>query len=250
MTSQCVASRSSRGRCASCNQQAVAWICDACAFGSMYYRTKFTADARPTTPTMVGRRNLYPKPSCVDEYADLGSPPPISDEERLARIRERMESSDPVTQAGAMALLKRFRNEAQEYASFAKFVDSNGTKRDYKLFAHTNLVHPSDPRRWCYECIAYRRHRRGCALIDTEGPYIGGYPDDGLRSPIKFARLKMPSDRWSAVNWRQHTRAMQRRWDAFIASWASIGLDVFTRAISSASPVAIPVNQIRQNGPG
>ena len=244
MPSQTVATRSSGGRCAACNQPATAWLCEACGFGSQYYSARFNDDTRPTSATMVARRNLYPKSTSLD-YADLGTPCPLNLAQRIAIVHDRVEAaSSQLSKENTRLLSRELMTQARAYNGLATSVDANRIAREraWGPYDVLNRVLPVDPRRVCDECIAHRRHRQGCVLIEMEGPYVGGYPDDGTQQrTFKFAELKAPKAHWLPVQHRRHARAVKKRWDAFTASWMHIGLDVFTRAVSAASPVGLPV---------
>jgi hypothetical protein len=197
---------------------------------------------------MVARRNLYPKPQ-GREYADLGTPRPLNLVERIAIVYDRVEAaSSQLSKQNKRLLSRELLDQARAYGKIAVLVDVNRTARERvgPSLDVLNYVPPIDPRRWCDDCIAYRRHRQGCTLIEIDGLYVGGYPDDGTRPAFKFAELQKPKASWRPVHRRQHARAVRKRWDAFIASWTHIGLDVFARAVSSASPVALPVKPRRK----
>lgn len=223
MSAQSTASRASSGRCAACNRRTEAWVCSGCSFSSDYYSAKFGADRRSVTATTVGKRGMYSRPTNGHIEVDIS---PLTRSER-EKLRAEFEREHPDCRIGK--------------ENYEDFIASHKWKTVYRP-VYNHIHKESDPRRWCDDCLAYCRHRQGCELIEIEGTYVGGYQDDGLRrTDPRFNRLKDPTSRWQAIHYRQHARAVRRRWIAFVASWTSIGIDVFTRAISAASPTAIQI---------
>ena len=234
MTSITLAIRASGARCASCNAPAEAWLCSACAHCGIYWRARFNDDARSTTPTSVGRRNLYPGP--VNGYAGIPVLAALDTSERLARIRKRVEVRLDLTLGQRLDLLSELKDEAAEYAMLSRAVDARASK--YKAEPPLNHVEPLDPRRWCDECLGARTHRRECPLIEIDGAFVGGYPDDGLQrsAATSFAPLRVPNKTWTQHQHAEHRRAIARRWDAFLLQWAKVGLECLSRAVTRSVP--------------
>ena len=204
-----------------------------CSLSNAYYSARFNDDMRSTSPTMVGRRNLYPSPVTI-EYVAVELPP-LSTTERLHSARAQVEDHEWPTQAVALSYLKALVAGVGGFETIAARVDAVARPHARARVREENLnaVRPLDPRRWCDECIAARTHRSGCALIAIDGRYVGGYPNDGLthegEGRKKFGKLMTASSHWLPSHHRQHERAIRRRWDAFSAMWTKIGLEIIAR---------------------
>lgn len=232
-----LATRALGRRCVACNQPATAsaWLCSDCAFVSLYYTARFKNDVRAPTATTISKYRSWYSP---DEYNNVPVLPPLDEIERFALIRKRVESEQPDQQQSYLDQLKQ---DARGYTTLARRVDINKQKRlcsaDF-IPDHWNYVTPLDPRRWCEDCLGCRVHRRGCPLIDLDGPFVGGYPNDGLlqQAPRKYlAPLQTPTKFWTPSQRRQHDRAVARRWKIFAECWNRIGLDLFTKALQRAN---------------
>lgn len=218
MTSPTTASRARNRRCAHCNRATETWLCGACAFSGDIYRARFYVDSRPTSPSQVGRRNLYPGPT---EFRGVPVLPALKGQARFDERRRFLKSLTSDELAGAM-----MRDDETHIATAGiRFIDAEALNR----------VAPIDPRRWCDECICGRVHRHGCPMIEMDGKYVGGYPDDGThkKSPARFGALKDPGAHWLPRHHRQHARAIRRRWTAFRNMWERICLDYLTRWLTS-----------------
>lgn len=203
----------------------------------MYYHARFNDDTRSASPTTVGRRNLYPGPT---EYRDIPLLPALDEKGRSAAIRQHVETREQLTTVERLALLKKLNGAAKEYSALARVVDANARRREQESSLppeHWSRVLPLDPRRWCEDCAGRRVHRHGCQLIEFDGPYIGGYPDDGTRTkyPQRFVKLATPGKHWQPTHHRAHARAVHRRWRAFSNVWTSIGIDYLTRVLEAGA---------------
>jgi hypothetical protein len=238
VTSPTVATRARGGRCVCCNQLAALWLCETCSLSSAYYSARFNDDVRPTSPTMVGRRNLYPSPATIECVAvEL---PPLSTTERLHSARAQVEGHDWSTQEHALSYLKALVAGVGGFETLSARVDAVARPRasERARLENLNTVQPLDPRRWCDECIAARTHRNGCALIEIDGRFVGGYPNDGLtrEGRKKFGKLATAAPHWLPSHHRQHERAVRRRWNAFSIMWTKIGLEIIARYFRGEKP--------------
>lgn len=93
-------------------------------------------------------------------------------------------------------------------------------------------VTPSDPRRWCDDCLCYGVHRPGCGLIEMDGRFVGGY--ERMSPKPKFTRarpLATPEPWWDPRTRRLHDRAVRRRWTLFTEQWSAVALLNLTAAL-------------------
>lgn len=243
MSSTTIATRTRGRRCAACNQRTETWVCDTCAFNSLYYRARFNDDMRPASPTNVGKRGLYPSPAI--EYRGIPSLPALNGPERLAEIRHRVEAREDLTVTQRLTLLQDLKTETKAYDKLSRGVDANARRRELAPLMppdHWNYVRPLDPRRWCDDCTGARVHRAGCPLIELDGRYVGGYPDDGTRvqAPKRFAQLTAPGAHWQPSHHRRHARAVARRWRVFCETWTRIGLDYWARVLEAGGKKLCP----------
>lgn len=194
----------------------------------------------------MARRNLYPSP--MESYSAVSILPALTESERQAFNCRHVEEQDGFA-GWTRKLRDRIKLEAKKYAEVSKAVQRNEARR-LRMEGRTGSPAPShwnvgavlDPRRWCEDCQGCRRHRAGCPLIVMDGPYVGGYPNDGTR-PVRqsFKKLHKPAPHWQPVHHRQHRQAVARRWHAFRDMWTRIGLDYLARMLNAkGGPVRPP----------
>ena len=254
MTSLTTAIRTQGSRCVHCNQRCVeAWLCSDCSFSSLLNGARFYVDARSASPTSVGRRGMYFRQT--DGYPEVAVMPALTTAERFAKFRGRMRSLEadkgrPLTLEERLDVLENSKEEAELYSSISQRVNRIDERlRRERCHECSNTVAPLNPHRWCDECQCARVHRAGCKVRAHDGPYVGGYDDDGLqRAPqTKFGALKQPNAWWTSANHTQHRRAVRLRWDAFLLQWSKIGLECLTRvALEQRMPHAFKTRKPRR----
>lgn len=240
MSSICQGIRASGRRCVACNQSTTAWLCSGCGFSSSFYSARFNDDTKASTVTSVGRRNMYPKP-WVD-YHSLGTAQPLNPQERTHLMHEWKDANEdqgPEEGWEPGGWESKWRDsDVHAYDRFVLPINANNSRNRTDRFGdHLSFVRQEDPRRFCEECIAHRRHREGCPLILLDGLFVGGYVDDGLQRSgrPRFTKLRSPGRHWTRMHHRQHARAVRVRWAALVTLWAKIGLDLLTRSITGGA---------------